>query len=182
MGIIDQQARAMAVVVVLAKTAPSLFNTGASLHDILINKATEFCSEPECLTALPEDEIRELFEHVRVGGPTEDDIRQMIATYRHIWEGELAPDMEVSPDNSLGIPMERVIDPSANLIVFLRWLADVKNMIPSDIQDVRVTRVDDEFLQSRGGIRVSFTTSQHVLGKIGGGHTQLEKLLGPEEE
>ncbi len=182
MGIIDQQARAMAVVVVLAKTAPSLFNTGASLHDILINKATEFCSEPECLTALPEDEIRELFERVRVGGPTEDDIRQMQATYRHIWEGELAPDMEVSPDNSLGIPMERVIDPSANLIVFLRWLADVKNMIPSDIQDVRVTRVDDEFLQGRGGIRVSFTTSQHVLGKIGGGHTQLEKLLGPEEE
>ena len=183
MGITDQQARAMAVVVVLAKTAPSLFNTGASLYDTLMDKATEFCSEPECLTTLPEDKIRELFEHVSGGGPTEDDIRQMIATYRHIWEGQLAPDREVSPDNSLGIPMERVIDPSANLIVFLRWFADIKNMIPSDIQDVRVTRIDDEFLQrGRGGIRVSFTTSWHVLGKIGGGHAQLEKLLGSEEE
>ena len=182
MGITDEQARAMAVVVVLAKTAPSLFNAGASLHDILADKATEFCSEPECLTAMSEDKTRELFEYVSGEGPTEDDIRQMIATYRHIWEGELVPNMEVSPDNSLGFPMERVIDPSANLIVFLRWLANIKNMIPSDIQDVRVVGIDDEFPQGRGGIRVSFTTSWHVLGKISGGHAQLEKLLGSEEE
>ena len=171
----------MAMAVVLAKTAPSLFNASASLHDIL-DKATEFCSKPECLTALPEDKARELFEYVSGGGPTEDDIRQMIATYRHIWEGDFVPDMKVSADNSLGFPMERVIDPSANLIVFLRWLADIKNMIPSDIQDVRVASVDDEFPQGRGGIRVSFTTSWHVLGKMSGGHAQLEKLLGPEEE
>ena len=179
MEITDQRARAMAVVVVLAKTAPSLVNAGASLHDILMDKSTEFCSEPECLTDLPEDKIRELFEYVNGGGPTEDDIRQMKAIYRHTWEGKLAPDMDISPDNSLGFPMERVIDPRANLIVFLRWLAGIKNMIPSDIQDVRVARIDNDFPQS-GGIHVSFTTSWHVLGKMSGGHVQLEKLLGPE--
>ena len=177
----DQQARAMATLVVLAKTAPSLFNAGASLHDIL-DKAPQFCSEPECLTALPEDRARELFEYVSGGGPTEDDIRQMIATYRHIWEGKLAPNKKVSPDNSLGFPMERVIDPSANLIVFLRWLTDITNMIPSDIQDVKLARVDDEFPQGGGGIRVSFTASWQVLGKLNGGRDQLDKLLGPEEE
>lgn len=182
MGITDQKARAMAVVVILAKTSPSLFNTGASIHETLVDKATEFCSNPECLTALPEDEIRELFEYVSGGGPTEDDYRQMIATYKHIWEGEVVPDIKVSPDNSLGFPMERVIDPSANLIVFLRWFSNITIMIPSDIQDVRVTTIDDEFAQGRGGIRVSFTTSWHVLGKMAGGYAQRDKLLGPEEE
>ena len=175
------QARAMSIAIVVAKTMPSLFNDFTRVQDVL-DAAEDICPESECLTSIQESTIRDLFEYVESGGSSPDDIHQQIAIYKHIWEGELMPDMDISPDNSLGFPIEHTVDPSANLIVFLRWLVDTTTMNRSDVQDVRVTRVDDDFRQSRGGVRVSFTTSWHILGRLRGGHAQLEKLLEDEND
>ena len=172
----QNQARAMSTVVVLAQTMPSLFNHGTKIRDAIIE---EFPEAAEFIGSIPESTARDLFEYVQGGGASPDDIRQQVAVHNHIWEGQLAPNIYISPDNSLGFPIEHSVNPSANLIVFLRWIVAMTNLISSDIQDVQLSSVDDDFWQGKGGVRVSFTISNHSLAKgLRGGHLQLEKLLG----
>ena len=51
------------------------------------------------------------------------------------------------------------------LIEFCSGLFRTSNLIKTDIEDVSIERVEREFVQGRGGVRVSFTVSSHLIGK-----------------
>lgn len=55
---------------------------------------------------------------------------------------------------------------SEYLIDFCRGLfCNTSNLIGSDITDVNVERVNADFPQDRSGIKVTFTVSNHFIGK-----------------
>ncbi len=56
---------------------------------------------------------------------------------------------------------------SEYLIDFCKGLFNTSNLIGSDITDVDVESVDAVFPQDRSGIKVTFTVSNHLIGKTG---------------
>ena len=52
-----------------------------------------------------------------------------------------------------------------DLIQFCRGLFSTGNLIGTDFADATAERIDREFVQDSTGIRVSFTVSNHAIGK-----------------
>ncbi|MDE0123855.1 MAG: hypothetical protein OXN97_04675 [Bryobacterales bacterium] len=51
------------------------------------------------------------------------------------------------------------------LIAFCREVFRTRNLIGTDIEDVKLEAVERAFVQDNNGVRVQFTVSRHFLGK-----------------
>ena len=60
---------------------------------------------------------------------------------------------------------------------FVRGVFGRNNLIGSDFEDIKATRIKRKFEQGTGGIRVSFSISYHALGKLSGEVQDAKQLL-----
>lgn len=70
-----------------------------------------------------------------------------------------------------------------DLVAFLRSMLEISNRMATDFRDISLSDVSRPFPQDSRGVRIEFTVSRHILGKMpsGEGHEALKRLVRHHE-